>query len=66
LIARHAEIVHRPVNVAACKQVVGGIYHIQNVNTYDSRLKQWMARFNGVTMHYLESYLEQRRGAHND
>ena len=44
------------------KQVIGGIYHIQNVNTYDSRLKQWMARFNGVTTHYLETYPEQRRG----
>ncbi|CAH1072433.1 hypothetical protein NTG1052_180020 [Candidatus Nitrotoga sp. 1052] len=62
MIALYVGIAHRPVNVAAGKQVVGGIYHIQNVNTYDSRLKQWMARFNGVTTHYLESYPEQRRG----
>ena len=32
-------------------------YHIQNVNTYDSRFKNWMRHFNGVTTKYLESYL---------
>lgn len=26
----------------------GGVYHIQNVNSYHSRLKKWMDRFNGV------------------
>jgi hypothetical protein len=46
LIVQHAEIVHRPVNVAAGRQVIAGIYHIQNVNTYDIRLKQWMPLFN--------------------
>jgi len=33
------------------------IYHIQNVNAYDSRLKAWMKHFNGVATKYLESYL---------
>ena len=33
------------------------IYHIQNVNAYDSRLKTWVKRFNGVATKYLESYL---------
>jgi len=37
------------------------IYHIQNVNAYDSRLKQWIKRFNGVATKYLESYLAWRR-----
>lgn len=61
LIAQHAGIVHRPVNVAAGQRVVGGIYHIQNVNAYDSRLKQWMVGFHGVATRYLESYLGWHR-----
>jgi hypothetical protein len=36
---------------------VRGIYHIQNVNSYHSRLKRWMDRFNGVATKYLEHYL---------
>ncbi|UQZ85469.1 hypothetical protein SK3146_04758 [Paenibacillus konkukensis] len=30
------------------KQRVKVVYHIQNVNSYHSRLKKWMDRFNGV------------------
>jgi transposase-like protein len=37
------------------------IFHIQNVNGYHSRLKSWMARFNGVATKYLGSYLGWRR-----
>lgn len=37
------------------------IYHIQNVNAYDSRLKMWIKRFNGVATKYLESYLAWMR-----
>ncbi len=32
-------------------------FHIQNVNAYTSRLKGWMAPFNGVASRYLGSYL---------
>ena len=42
------ESFNRPVNVAAGQRVIDGIYHIQNVNAYDSRLKQWMVKFHGV------------------
>ncbi len=45
---RNAKIVHRPVNIAASRCVMNNIYHIQNVNAYDSRLKQWTAKFPGV------------------
>ena len=38
-----------------------GIYHIQSVNNYDSRLKTWMRRFNGVATKYLDSYLGWHR-----
>jgi transposase-like protein len=37
------------------------VFHIQNVNAYHSRLKQWMGRFNGVATKYLPSYLGWRR-----
>lgn len=38
-----------------------GVFHIQNVNAYHSRLKNWMRRFNGVATKYLASYLGWRR-----
>ena len=34
-----------------------GAWHIQNVNAYHGRLKNWMRRFNGVASDYLASYL---------
>jgi transposase-like protein len=54
-------ITHRPVNLAAGIRVVANVYHIQNVNAYDSRLKGWMQRFHGVATKYLENYLGWRR-----
>lgn len=50
-------VTHRPVNVSAGKRVIAGVYHIQNVNAYDSRLKNWIRRFHGVATKYLDSYL---------
>lgn len=55
--AKKMGIMHRPVNLAAGKRVIGGVYHVQNVNAYDSRLKGWMQRFHGVATKYLDSYL---------
>lgn len=37
------------------------VLHIQNVNAYGSRFKQWLGRFNGVATKYLPSYLGWRR-----
>jgi transposase-like protein len=48
---------HHPVNVSAGQRVIAGVFHIQNVNAYDSRLKTWIRRFNGVATKYLDSYL---------
>ncbi|GAB6254636.1 hypothetical protein PSKAS_01580 [Peribacillus sp. N1] len=39
------------------KERVKGLFHIQNVNNYHSRLKGWMDRFNGVATKYLNQYL---------
>lgn len=47
----------KTVNSSAKEHVKEGIYHIQNVNAYDSRLKLWIKRFHGVATKYLESYL---------
>lgn len=43
--ARKIGITHRAVNLAAGIRVVARGYHVQNVNAYDSRLKNWMHRF---------------------
>lgn len=40
---------------------VRGAFHIQHVNAYDSRLKNWMRRFHGVATRYLDQYLGWRR-----
>jgi len=47
----------KTINSSAKQHVIDGIYHVQNVNAYDSRLKEWMKHFHGVATKYLESYL---------
>jgi len=53
-------ITHRPVNLAAGIRVVARVYHVQNINAYDSRLKNWTHLFHGVVTRYLSSYLRWR------
>ena len=55
--AKEMGITHRPVNLAAGRRVVAGVYHVQNVNAFDARLKGWMQRFHGVATRYLSNYL---------
>lgn len=59
--ARLTGITHRPINVSQGIRVVDGAFHIQNVNAYDSRLKEWIRRFHGVATKYMENYLGWRR-----
>jgi transposase-like protein len=54
--ASHLAVEHHCVIVSA-GQHVAGPWHIQNVNSYHSRLKTWMRRFNGVSTSYLTNYL---------
>ena len=54
--ADKASIVHVQLNLSEGEHA-WGIYHVQNVNNYCSRLKGWMRRFNGVATKYLDSYL---------
>ena len=58
--ARQAGLPHVGLNLSAGERTCG-IYHIQNVNHYGSRLKTWMRRFNGVDTKYLDSYLGWHR-----
>jgi IS1 family transposase len=57
--AREAGITHRAVNLSAGVRVAGAL-HLQNVNAYHSRFKEWLRRFHGVASHYLTNYLGWR------
>ncbi len=59
--ARRQGITHEVVRAKPGKRVRTGTFHIQNVNAYHSRLKAWMACFDGVTTKYLVNYLGWRR-----
>ena len=54
--ARNHHFTLETINVSK-KEHTRGIYHVQNVNAYDSRLKEWMKHFHGVATVHLESYL---------
>jgi hypothetical protein len=49
-------VVHKHLSQRAGVRVQGA-FHIQNVNAYHSRLKSWIARFNGVSTRSLPLYL---------
>lgn len=51
-------IQHVVLNASQQERVKEGVFHIQNVNAYHSRLKAWMIRFNGVATKYLGNYVE--------
>jgi transposase-like protein len=57
--ARQARIAHRAVNPRRGMRV-DGYAHIQNVNAYHGRFKNWLRHFNGVATRYLENYLGWR------
>ena len=54
--AQDAGISHDAINLSAGLRVNGAV-HIQNVNAYHGRLKQWLNRFHGVATRYLDNYL---------
>jgi transposase-like protein/IS1 family transposase len=56
-LANHLNLKHFRLNISRGCRVIHGIYHIQNVNAYHSRLKKWIIRFNGVATKYLLNYL---------
>ena len=62
--ARKHRIAHRAVNLSAGERVRSSsavAIHVQNVNAYHGRLREWIARFHGVASRYLPNYLGWRR-----
>jgi transposase-like protein len=60
-VAKTYGIPHESLRYAKYGHVKDRIFHVQNVNAYDSRLKLWMKRFSGVATKYLPNYLGWRR-----
>lgn len=50
MFAKEHEINHEVINIRKDGYVEKGIYHIQHVNHYHSDLKEWLKRFDGVTL----------------
>jgi len=57
--ARQTGVTHQAVNLRAGIRVRGAI-HVQNVNSYHSRLRGWLLPFRGVASRYLSNYLGWR------
>jgi transposase-like protein/IS1 family transposase len=55
-VCKDEGIEHKSFNQSKGKRV-DGVYHIQNVNAYHSRLKGWIAHFHGVSTKYLGNYM---------
>jgi transposase-like protein len=53
--AKQAEIMHETINVKAGVRARGAI-HLQNVNAWHSRFKNWLVGFRGVASRYLINY----------
>lgn len=51
------DVEHIIINGSKKEYVKKGIYHLNNINNYPSRLKKWISRFNGVSTKYLQLYL---------
>ncbi|AYV71017.1 hypothetical protein C2H98_05210 [Niallia circulans] len=51
------DIEHVVINGNKNEYVKKGIYNLNNINNYHSRLKKWINRFNGVSTKYLQLYL---------
>jgi IS1 family transposase len=55
--AKEKGLEHYRIDTKKTGYVIKGLYHIQNVNSYHGRLKQWLERFKGVASKYLNHYL---------
>lgn len=55
--AKSSDITHKKFNASKGQKTVDKIYHVQNVNNMDMRLRQFMESFNGVATKYLQNYL---------
>lgn len=51
------DIAHKKFNASKGQKIADKVYHVQNVNNMDKRLRQFMDSFNGVATKYLQNYL---------
>ncbi len=55
--AKSNTITHKKFNASKGQRSVDKVYHVQNVNNMDMRLRKFMSSFNGVATKYLQNYL---------
>ena len=55
--AKSNTIIQKKFNASKGQKTVDKIYHVQNVNNMDMRLRKFMESFNGVATKYLQNYL---------
>jgi transposase-like protein len=55
--AKSSSLTHKKFNASKGQRSVDKIYHVQNVNNMDMRLRKFMDPFNGVATKYLQNYL---------
>lgn len=55
--AKREKLEHKRIIASKGQRVIEKHYHIQNVNSFDSRLKKFMNKFNGVSTKYLQNYI---------
>ncbi len=55
------DIKHHRLIALDKNRVIGGEYHIQNINDYTGRLKACVEHFNGIGTAYLDNYIGWRR-----
>ncbi len=48
---------HHKIKVGSKGYTKDQVYHVQTVNSKESRLKTWIRDFNGVSTKYLQNYL---------
>ena len=61
--ARKHGVAHQAVNLSVGERVrrsTSGAIHVQNVNAYHARFRQWLTPFRGVASRYLPNYLGWR------
>ena len=51
------ELDHKRLIAIDNQRVIDGIYHIQTLNNWMMRWKQWLNQFNGVGTAYLDNYI---------
>ena len=54
VLLKNSILTHRRLIGFDNQRVIDGIYHIQTLNNYMQRWKEWLQRFNGIGSGYIE------------